>query len=385
MWFHCGRCGALFQAPAGPADGRLCSVCGADPCSSLESVETPATKPAGDHEPENPPAGLLPRHGRRTKRRRKNRHIMLKLMLGWLVVLAMIIFGARKLWHRETPSSVHAVVSADGNAPPVLNSEDLLLLQQAGTACGAVFEGFLKAGTPEARNQFVLSPVATASRMARFHSLNPVLMLDAGKLKPDGSGLLHLPDGTKAFEAIWKVDDGRLFDVSFRRENDEWRMDWDHFVRYSDYPWALFLAGSGPDEGEFRLLARERLAEERKAADTISLVLYAPRFGNPHETGIQSPEFLIPRASQDGRLLDAAFAQARSGGRLYGSSLPRLDPDGMIRVRVKVRRGEAELERKFEIARVIACHWFTMDDPGVQLTPVSPGAETGATPRAQKN
>jgi hypothetical protein len=45
----------------------------------------------------------------------------------------------------------------------------------------------------------------------------------------------------------------------------------------------------------------------------------------------------------------------------------------MIRVRVKIQRDEADMDRKFKITEVLACHWYAVDDPGVAL-PI-PGAE----------
>ena len=99
-------------------------------------------------------------------------------------------------------------------------------------------------------------------------------------------------------------------------------------------------------------------------------MLYAPRFAHPGETGFQSPEFLVPRNTRDGQLLDAAFQLARRGGQVFDSKLPNLNPQGMIRVRVKVRRFESDLERKFEIVEVLACHWYAVADPGV--TPAAP-------------
>ena len=45
----------------------------------------------------------------------------------------------------------------------------------------------------------------------------------------------------------------------------------------------------------------------------------------------------------------------------------------MIRVRVKVKRTELDSERKFEITRVLACHWLSTDHPGVE--PEAPAVE----------
>ena len=373
-WFHCGRCGSLFQSKPGDSEDRLCTKCGANPSPVI--LETPAAlvTPAS---PAEETASPLPRrsrqHGKRAQTTRSHRFFTLKLIAGWSALLVIIILGARKIWYVTPPETPAARASTKADAPP-LSEEELVFLSNAGNRCAETFSAFLAAGTPEERNQFVLSPVTTASRMARFDSLNPMTAINPQSLSPTGTSIIKQPDA-KAIETHWSSKDGRTIDAVFREENGEWRLDWDHFARYSDYPWALFLAGSGPPEGEFRLLARERLAEERKNSPTISLVLYAPRFGAPAETGFQSPEFLVERVSPEGKLLDAAFKLARSGKQIYGSKLPSLNPDDMIRVRVNIKRTEVDMERKFEITRVIACHWYSVDDPGVEPSEPAPAEE----------
>lgn len=368
FWFHCGRCGTLFRSPAGEVEERLCPKCGFDPVPGVQNAPA-KTGEAGESETANATGA----RGRRTKRASKavrNRHLTIKLIVGWTLGLVLLILLARRVWWVEPP----VTKAPPPAAPAALPEEDPSELRDAGQTCAAVFSSFLASGTPEERNQFVLSPIATASKIARFYSLNPSTNLDPKTLEFTGNSFLRMP-GAKALETQWKSSDGRQVDAVFRQENGEWRLDWDHFARYSDYPWSLFLAGSGDPEGQFRLLARERLAEERKDEDTMSIVLYAPRFGRPGDTGFQSPEFLVPRRSRDGRLLAAAFKLAAGGGRVYGSRLPEMNPDGMIRVRVKVRRTEVDMERKFEIAGVIACHWHSLDDPGVE-----PAPENGEVP-----
>ena len=172
----------------------------------------------------------------------------------------------------------------------------------------------------------------------------------------------------QAIETQWHSSDSRSLDAVFIEDNGEWHLDWDHFARHSDYPWSLFLAGSGENHGEFRLLARERLAKERKNAESISIVFYAPRFGYSNEAGSQSPEFLIPRNTPNGRLLDAAFKLEREGKRPFGVKLHSINPEGLIRVRVKVRRVEDDEGRHFELDEVAACHWYANDAKGVEIT-----------------
>jgi hypothetical protein len=348
-------------------DDRKCPNCGADPSPGIAELKSAAPAPIGDEPGRIEEASS---HGKRAARKRKQSHFMIKLAAGWTLVLALMIIGARKLFpSREVaPPNPPAAVS---EKKPDADAEDMALYQKAGPECGNAFAQFLAAGTPEARNQFVLSPVSTAARMVHFLGLNPMPEIDPASITHIGSELIHLP-GEKALEARWQTADGKTLDTVFRQEKGEWRLDWEHFARYSDHPWPLFLAGTGSDEGEFRLLARERLAEERKEEETISLVLYAPRFGHPRETGFQSPEFLVSRNTRDGKLLDAAFKLVRGGGRVFGGKLPNLDPEDMIRVRVMVRRTGKEGERKYEITEVKACHWLMLDDPGVQPEPEEP-------------
>lgn len=361
----------MFQSEADETADKLCPKCGFDPCpgpaARPEDLEQPAAKTPGKGK-------KTKAHGRGDPRNAghgKNRHLMLKLIGAWTLVLALIIIGARQMWPETQPDHRPTTTDATTDAATDVAAEEAVLLQSSLPKCLAAFSGFLTT-SPEGRNQFVLSPVSTISRMTRFYSLNPWTDIDPATLELTGKSILRLP-GEPAIETDWKTPDGKQIDAVFRQQHGAWLLDWEQFARYSDHPWPLFLAGTGPDEGEFRLLARERLAAERKGESTISIVLYAPRFGHPGETGFQSPEFLVPRDSRDGRLLAGAFQIARERKRVFASQLPELNPDDMIRLRLKVRRSESDQGRRFEISSITACHWLSIDDPGVD--PSAPGAE----------
>ena len=304
----------------------------------------------------------------------KNKHIMLKLMAGWTLLLALIVIGARQMWH--DPKQKTYTTKAAAAAMDDATGEETALLQAAVPKCASSFSAFLASATPEERNQFVLSPVSTASKMSRFYSLNPWNHIDPATIQLTRRSILHLP-GITAIETRWKTQDDKQIEAVFHQEDDQWHLDWEQFARFSDYPWSLYLAGTGPDDAEFRLLARERLADERKDESTISIVLYAPIFGNPGDTGVQSPEFIVPRDSKDGRLLTAAFKLARDHKRPFGSRLPDLNPEDMIRLRLKVHRSDSDNGRRFEITSIAACHWYSTDDPGVNTD--APPAD-GITP-----
>ena len=372
-WFHCGRCGSLFQSTPGDIEHRFCTECGRSPSLGLEAI--PAAPGISQSDISLETGRVSDQSGDREKhqlRKRKKSYLMPQILIGWSVVLVAIVLGARHFWHEEEMTSpVSAVNAPAANAP---SPEDIAFLNKASPMCNATFAGFLTAGTPEERNQFVINPITTASRMARFDILNPPISIDPATLHATNFAILNLPH-SKAIETLWNTSDGRQLDAVFFQENDEWRLDWEHFVRFSDYPWTLFLASSGEAVGEFRLLARERLAVERKNEDTISIVLYAPRFGSANQTGLQSPEFLIRRDSENGKLLDAAFKMERKGERVFGVDIPNDNPEGLIRLRVKVRRIEENLTRRFELEKIIASHWYSVDEPGVKIP--EPPAPTG--------
>ena len=358
-WFHCGRCGSLFLSAAGESDDRFCTTCGCKPSLGVDPPLLEAT-PAPVADPPLDAAGRK----RVSQGRSKHTFLLVKLVSGWLLFLASIVVAAHFLW--PDASKPPATAKPESVAKEAESAEDMALLNEAGPLCTATLSGFLSASSPEQQNQFVRTPIETAPRMARFYSMNPLGVIDPKTITAQGAAVVHLP-GLKAVETHLRSEDGRNFDAVFIKDHDEWLLDWEHYARYSDHPWALFLAGNGEEEGEFRLLARERLPEERRSEATISMVLYAPRFGYANDTGFQSPEFLVRRETRNGKLLEAAFKLERDGRRVFDVNLPGINPEGLIRLRLKIRRFEVEGERRFEIKDVIACHWYSVDDPGVVI------------------
>jgi hypothetical protein len=363
-WFHCGHCNDLFRSPPGESEDRVCPKCGLDP--SLGLAPSPAVKANRTKGPALGGSGQSAVQSNRelgSRRENASHYFMMKLIGGWLLFLVAIVVVSKLLW----PSQSGKAPFVSMNSPKVeISAPDVALLEGTQATLSLNISGFIAARTPEERNQFVMNPIDTVARMARFYELNPQVTFAPESLSLVNTGVLKLPAG-RAIESNWMSKDGQLIDTVFVEQDKEWLLDWDHFARYSTYPWALFLAGSGKPEGEFRLLARERLAEERKDADTISIALYAPRFGAPDEAGFQSPEFLVKRDSPSGRLLDAAFKMEKSGKRVFGLNTPDPDPEGFIRVRVKVRRTDSDAGRRFELLEVVACHWYSVDVPGMEI------------------
>jgi hypothetical protein len=204
--------------------------------------------------------------------------------------------------------------------------------------------------------------------MAGFYRNNPFPSVDVHRLKRIGQEPILVGDEWM-IETRWQSPEGIAFDAVFRREGSVWKLDWEHFSRYSDHPWALFLAGEGPDEAEFRLLARN-VAEGDKAEMTgsrLRFVLMSPVFGKAGETGMASPELVVDRRSDEGLLLQEAFQAKSEGTRLFGGTMAPMEPEELARVRVRIKRGEFGGTRSFTLEKVVAGHWLGVDEPGFDL------------------
>lgn len=282
--------------------------------------------------------------------------------------MVLIVLAVKHIWPENNQNNTGQddwTDSLKGSA----GDEAVVKVEEALPSCAKNLSGFLNASAAEQRAQFVTDPMATATRMARFQNLNPMPRVDPETLRNTENSLLNLP-GHRALESRWVTPDGTLLDCVFIETGDEWLLDWDHFVRYQEYPWALFTAGEGPDEAEFRLLVRQRVIRSGDESSTMELVFFPSRFGRPQETGQPAVEIVIRRDSRDGRLLAAGFKQRSADTAPFDSTLKPLEQDDMLRVRVRLRRISApdktDGSRKFELVKVMACHWLNTTDPGIK-------------------
>jgi predicted nucleic acid-binding Zn-ribbon protein len=349
-WYHCTRCGSLFKAAADPGRRGCCPDCGGDP--------------SGDEEPREPAGPVRVRRKIRKKHegksaassaRRESKgkaRALLAFVVAWMAVLGAGAVMLKRKWPTpEMPADSSAEMSAEA-------MEDQRLIQDELEGCGKRLTEFLAAADIGTRAQHVLGSGRTVARMARVQQFNPANPLTEG-LAIEEFRVIHTPLG-RAIETLWKTPDGERIEAVFFEEDGEWKIDWDAFARAGTESWPLFLAGRGPGEGEFRVLARERISSKGPDERFIGLVLYAPRFGRPKELIAPSPEIRVERDSPMGRQIEEAFAARRQEIGPFGSGLVKHDPDDMIRLRVRIRREDGD-ERVFLLDELIACHWLQLD------------------------
>ena len=298
--------------------------------------------------------------------RRRHRRLGLasKLVIGWVLLLVLILALSHWLMRgpvspvdSEVPESAEMPsASAVGSAGkgPIGEGVDEGDLDQ----CHELLERFLVAESSADRLPLVLPTEALAEKMERFYADNEALRVEVKTLELTASTLLDLPEGMTLLTR-WESGDAATFDAAFRRAGGQWRLDWEHFVRYSEMSWARFHSGSGPDRAVFRLLARQRSASSEDPDNSIGVVLSGPVRRQLQMAGYSASVVGIPLSEADGQLLQKAFEMAEAGEPPFGARYRNLNPEGMIRVRVEVGREKEDGITRCRILRVLACHWLS--------------------------
>jgi len=368
-WYHCGRCGSVFQSDIGVEEDRSCTECGLKAATGIWPVhENRMTGRERDMSVFDRTGESLTESGHRAVRKKRKNGATLKLIVCWAVLMSLFVW--KRNYDMRSKSGAYAASENDAVnfAEGTMADERIALLSRAMPDCHRALIGFLTGGTPEIRNQFVADPIETAGIMAGFYKNNPFPSLEVADLRRTSQQPIKVGEEWM-IETRWNDGKGQEIDAVFRRNGSIWKLDWEHFIRYGDYSWPLFLAGEGPEEVEFRLLARKVTARDKAEDDSSRLrfILLSPVFGKPAEFGVESPEFVVNRYSEEGLLLEAAFESKQSGKSIFGGELLPMEPENLVRVRVRIKRGVFAGARSFELEKVMACHWIGADDPGFDL------------------
>lgn len=297
----------------------------------------------------------------RRSRSRKTRGGLTAFVVGWVAVLGLLA-GLVTLARQgaEERGGQPAEIIGPG--------DDYQILTDAYLKCTTRVREFLLDATPEGRSRLVHNPDETMGRMVRLGSAD--LRIDE---EEEGEWKRFLPlsiGGERVYEGVYELEDGRRAEFVFLKGGDgDWKIDWSNLVRYSDHRWSRFLGGDTLPTGDFRLLARRRAGPLGAVGDVTSIVLYAPDPWDPGKVSARSPEVEIEAGSREAVMLGRAFRAREEGRGAFGSELQKEDPPAMIRVRVKLRRHEAEGDEKprFELVELFACHWMSVDLPGFEI------------------
>jgi hypothetical protein len=381
-WHHCGKCGEVFR---GTKDA-LCPACAKSPLPSKKKINVHVVQGASNEirkeftpnlSHDSSGAGQLVRidthksaSGSPSSRYGANRkqgksHTLVKFVASWLICVAVLV--ALIKW-KSISAPAHVP-----QKPPLAavqenkkwESENIDLFNQA-------YPSLLQTATVLFE---VIAPEALAQYCRQRPSLSSIILNDGPKasfFRPEsieltGKNVIR-PGGLPLIETIWTDTRGRNVEMVFAKEDERWVIDWESYAKSSTLPWSVFQGADGDGEGVFRMLVRERLAEQNFSDLQMSIVFYEPSLLRGSPLGLATPEFLVDRKSRSGRMIAAALMARKQNQPLMGSIFPQADPPNTARVCVKIRRSTQGEEKVFTLVEVLACHWMGIEYPGVELT-----------------
>ncbi|MGJ8696554.1 MAG: hypothetical protein ACSHYF_09565 [Verrucomicrobiaceae bacterium] len=211
------------------------------------------------------------------------------------------------------------------------------------------------------KQQFIDRSASMAAKFSIFHTSHP-MPEPVGDLRMLNQNILELRKEplVLAIETQWADSEGKRLEAVHVWDRKGWKLDWEHFARYSTTPWALFRSGLGRKEGEFRLYVRKR--RTLSEATHFSLLFYAPaKFGDDVKTVLESesPEVQVKINSDLGREIRAVLADHEEGRRPLDSILGDDDPSILTRIAVKLAwETNAEGDEELILKDVVGISWY---------------------------
>jgi len=304
---------------------------------------------------------LLPDGSRRVKRRKKrpakekNKALIL-FLVGWLSVV-VILFAFFKT---RQDASVDA--QDDQTVVDPTPTRDRQLIENHRDEISSLFKSYIFTTNQDERVQYIDRSSEMGLKYARFyrsHSLfhpEPPLLVIGSKVIEISKDPLVL-----AIEFVWEDAAKRRFGTVHQHDGQGWKLDWEASAPYSTDAWARFQAQLGESEGTFRVLVRKRASNNE--SKRINLSLYrSPNFAEDDESFRKtwSPEVEVIVESKLGKQFLGLWSNFEEGTRPFGSILPLIDPEGLMRITARLawEDVEGDDEKQLVLKEIIEPSWY---------------------------
>ena len=349
-------------------------------------------------------------HKKVVRRRKKRKRIAFGPLLflgGWAVLVMLVVIFVK---FREGAEGAEGA-EGDGEekeeevgrrASLQAGMEELLIKELP--VCHATLLEFLKEPIWTGRAQFVWDSAKVTPKMAKYYERNQMWKLPAGSSVTVSKAnlILHSPDDP-VIEAVFQVDfapvedeDGQpvaeqpepyFREVTFMRDENKWRIDWEALVRYSPNSWQLFRSDVDGNNvpGEFRLFVRRTTVRFQGGQPVMVLKFFEPREDRSEIWRQDSPPVVVARDSESGLRLQEILERDPESWEPGKPGLWHDDPEGLRRVRVKLYwESTADNRRLLKVGEVLAGNWWTdgYEEDFSQVLPVESDEESLSKPDA---
>ena len=245
------------------------------------------------------------------------------------------------------------------------------------------FKAFLGQFESGRRLQFIDQSSRLSLQFNRFYR-GAVFPTPEGEIVARRSNVIEIksgPDPVLGLETIWQDGKGGILEAVHVHDGEAWKLDWEAFGPYSSSPWVLFVSGTERSEGVFRLYVRKMKSlddlEKNKSLNDSKrffLKFYAPPvFGESDRKAssfdVESPEVEVNTRSDLGQQFIEVLQNHQNKDFFLGSMFPQFDPEGYLRVTVKLAWESDEKDEPVMVLKeLISPSWYgqrivdTLDD-----------------------
>lgn len=302
------------------------------------------------------PDGRTKIRKRRKKTKKEKNKPMILFLMGWLFIV-VIVFALFFTKDKNKPTD------GDDDRPVDYTAvRDREFVEAHREELARLFNEYVFSPTVEGREQFIGRSSELALPYARYYREHSFVVPEA-PIQVARTNVIEVSKDplTLAIEQVWIDGKENAFGTVHYFDGQGWKLDWEAYAPHSSMSWARFQADLGDSEGVFRLLVRKRNSSDE--SKRFSLSFYRPPIFGEADKGFlktESPEVEVKSDSKIGVRFLELWKDFKDGKRVFNSMLPLLDPDGFMRITVKLAWEDIEGrdEKRLVLKEIIEPAWY---------------------------
>ena len=306
---------------------------------------------------------------RKKKLKKEKSKALLIFIVVWMVIISSVFY-----LFKSGDDSKRDQDEGFADEESIIAARNRLFAGEHSPKINASFKAFLGQFEPGQRLQFIDQSSRLSLQFNRFYR-SAVFPTPEGEIVARVRNVIEIksgPDPVLGLETIWLDMKGGILETVHVHDGEAWKLDWEAFGPYSTSPWVLFVSGTERSEGVFRLYMRKMKSLDDSKRFFVKF--YAPpAFGESDRKAssldVESPEVELNTRSALGQQFIEVLENHQNKDFFLGSVFPHYDPEGYLRVTVKLawesnEKGEPVLVLK----ELISPSWYgqrivdTLDD-----------------------
>lgn len=292
------------------------------------------------------------------KRPIKKKRNYLKIISLWLLTVTVV--GGIALWVNEVTSErAKAIQPVVDN----LSGDKRAFFLKEYPGIGRQMQGFIQATSSEERESFVLQTPKVSRRMASYYRENAPSLPPSLTLPSPTFWNVAFNESPGFVEVGWDFGFGKGVEALFVKVNDQWRLDWEHYIRWNTENWALFRQNLSDDsEGTFRLFVEKIDEGENSENPWTKIRFYEPLSDETKRAASVSPIIKIEGDNEFSTAILETFVD-RSVESEGFSRLWQRDPIHLRRMTVQLAwETDSETSQEMLVVKgILAQHWRTLE------------------------